>query len=339
MRDIRNAPFIWQSVEAMAAIRGRFEGRERKTAIAVYVSMTEVANEARSASFRAYRQEIASRAGISVATLDRIVTGLCEIQLLQRETQPKGVLNGPNGWTLIDPPADQPKATPDGVTGYVPHEEPHARHEEPHQGGYVPHEEPRLLMPDTLIQQQGGLLASKKSLGEERQQDAGAGASGPSDAEVVWNHYCSMPGKRKRPLPTQERKIINETLKVATVDELLRAIDMCFRSDYHMKTGRYKDRPGQKYDKLTQIIRGRQGKETTRERIDFWLERETAVVAGSGVTSVDPALIARRKQDVQRGHRLKGDALAVRKAQEAEAWLAELGIKVVRKEDGFPTFE
>lgn len=166
---------------------------------------------------------------------------------------------------------------------------------------------------------------------EPKQNTAGS-------ADRVWAHYLSMPGKQQRDLPSQERRVINESLKVATEDELIRAISMCFRSDYHMKTGRYKDRPGQKYDKLTQIIRGRQGKDTTRERIDFWLERETTAVAGSGVTSADPAVIARRKQDVQRGHRLKGDAIAVRKATEAEAWLREHGITVTRGDDGYPTF-
>ena len=149
-----------------------------------------------------------------------------------------------------------------------------------------------------------------------------------------------MPGKRVRPLPNQERKVILAALKVASPDELIISINECWKSDFHMKRREYQDRDGQRYDKLTQIIKGRQGKETTRERIDFWLERaETSGVAGSGVPSADPAVIARRKQDVQRGHRLSGDPKAVEKAEEAEAWLKKYGIETIReREDGYPTF-
>lgn len=160
------------------------------------------------------------------------------------------------------------------------------------------------------------------------------------DVERVWNHYCSMPGKRVRELPKQERKVILAALEVATADELVICINECWKSDFHMKRREHQDRPGQRYDKLTQIIKGRQGKETTRERIDFWLERaETTGVAGSGIPSADPAVIARRKQDVQRGHRLAGDPQAVRKAQEAEAWLRKYGIVTIRGEDGYPSFQ
>lgn len=162
----------------------------------------------------------------------------------------------------------------------------------------------------------------------------------PTDVERVWTHYTSKPGKQTRPLPAEERKLIVAALKVATADELCRAIDQCWLSDFHMKRGQYANRDGGKHNSLSKIIKGRQGKETTRERIDWWLAREeTTGVAGSGVPSVDPALIARRKQDVQRGHRLKGDPVAVRKAEEAEAWLKRLGIETVREAaDGYPTF-
>jgi hypothetical protein len=158
--------------------------------------------------------------------------------------------------------------------------------------------------------------------------------------EKVWRHYVTRPGKRERPLPDEERKVIRNALKVATVDEIIYAIDRCWESDYHMKLGRYRDRDGPKYNRLSQIIKGRQGKETTRERIEFWLEREpeTSGVAGSGFPSVDPAVIARRKQDVQRGHRLKGDRIAMKKAEEAEAWLRKHGYETIRGEDGYPTF-
>lgn len=161
--------------------------------------------------------------------------------------------------------------------------------------------------------------------------------------EKVWVHYLTAMGKPQRPLPSEERKLIRNALKETsfTADDLCTAVSACAASDYHMKRRQYKDRDGQKYDKLSQIIKGRRGQETTTERIQWWLDRaESAGVAASSVPSADPAVIARRKQEVQRGHRLKGDRIAMRKAEQAEAWLLEHGIETIRdaNDDGYPTF-
>lgn len=158
------------------------------------------------------------------------------------------------------------------------------------------------------------------------------------EVEEIWSHYLEVMEKPARPLPAEERRVILDALKVGTAAELRMCVSECHASDYHMKRGHYEDRDGQRYNKLTQIIKGRRGKETTRERLDFWLERaESAGSAVVTVPSADPAVIARRKLDVQRGHRL-GDERAVQKAREAEAWLQEHGIETTKDESGWPTF-
>lgn len=62
-RDSRRAPFCWQSIAALSAIRGRFEGEERTSALAIYETITEVANRLRDSGhdrgFEASRREIA----------------------------------------------------------------------------------------------------------------------------------------------------------------------------------------------------------------------------------------------------------------------------------------
>lgn len=166
--------------------------------------------------------------------------------------------------------------------------------------------------------------------------------------ETVWRHYTAKPEIRERPLPPGERKLIRDSLRERNADDpkaaavdLCLAIDGCFSSDYHMKRRQFSDRKGGVYNRLSQIIKGRRGQETTNERIDFFIDRaETSGIAESSVPSADPAVIARRKQEVQRGHRLKGDRVAMRKAEEAEAWLLRHGIEVVRDAhaDGYPAF-
>lgn len=265
----------------------------------VLLAMANYANEDNGA--RPSRALIEEMTGLSRATVFRAVSDLKKAGVIR-----DAVVDGREGWELAITPFGESQS------------------------------ETRESQSETAQSQS----ETRSILGTQEEPKRTGSPVGSKDVERVWNHYCSMPGKRVRPLPEQERKVILAALKVATADELVICINECWKSDFHMKRREHQDRPGQRYDKLTQIIKGRQGKETTRERIDFWLERaETTGVAGSGVPSADPAVIARRKQDVQRGHRLAGDPQAVRKAQEAEAWLRKCGIVTIRGEDGYPSFQ
>jgi hypothetical protein len=89
------------------------------------------------------------------------------------------------------------------------------------------------------------------------------------------------PRGRGRELDPEARKLIREALKVADPEELSRAIETCARSDFHMKRGKYKNRTGGKYNALAQIIKARRGRnETTRSRVEWWLDRAEELDAG-----------------------------------------------------------
>ncbi len=107
MKDGRRAPFCWQTIAAMAVIRERFTGEERRAAVAIYQAMTEVANELRHAGgrdgFEAPRRRIADYAGVTVRTLDKYVRAFEAAGVLQVEHRRDGRLNLPNIWRLVEP--------------------------------------------------------------------------------------------------------------------------------------------------------------------------------------------------------------------------------------------
>lgn len=153
--------------------------------------------------------------------------------------------------------------------------------------------------------------------------------------DEIWAHYVRVMKPRQALASDEERAVIRKALKVASVDDCKIAISACAASEYHMKEGVHANRKGGKYNKLSHILKGRRGKETTRERIDWWLDR-----AGERVfTSADPATVARHQQQVQRGHRFQGDQEMMERAERSEAWLREHGIETIRREsDAYPTF-
>jgi len=132
----------------------------------------------------------------------------------------------------------------------------------------------------------------------------------------------------------EERKIIRAALKVASEDECCHAIEGCRLSNYHMG----ENPQGRKYNTISHILRGKRGKKTTREQIDMFLDiRGKAIASGRSVSSsADPAIVGQKKDEVRRGHRLKGSPEAQRNAKAAEKWLAEQGIVTQRKPDGYP---
>jgi hypothetical protein len=154
----------------------------------------------------------------------------------------------------------------------------------------------------------------------------------------VWAHYVAVMSPRSDIAGPEERSIIAKALKVATVVECCRCIDACRASDWHMGANRTK----RKYNALSQILKSKRGQYTTRERIDFWLDRwERSGRPGQDqakVPSASDAQIATAKQTVRRGHTYSEDAESVKRAEEAEEWLAERGIETKRGEDGYPTF-
>lgn len=186
----------------------------------------------------------------------------------------------------------------------------------------------------------GGVVASETTEATTT-TDGGAG-EGPSAAagfvkaagellhvDLVWEHYVEVMAPRNKQLDAEGRKIILDALKVATVDECRRAIDGCAASDFHMgQNGR-----GRKYNRLSQILKARRSgpsgqAQTTRERIDFFLDMADKSGLPSGLTSVDPARLRQAKREVMDAWEYPGNEGAVARGEEAAAWLEQAGIAV-----------
>lgn len=124
VRDGRRPPFAYQELVATAIIRLAFEGQKRMAALAIYQTMTEVANEARArvngdSPFEAERKRLADLAGCSPDTIDRYTTRFIELGLLDVERRRQGSLNLPNLYTLLtpEPPPDGGGRTPAATPG------------------------------------------------------------------------------------------------------------------------------------------------------------------------------------------------------------------------------
>jgi hypothetical protein len=159
-----------------------------------------------------------------------------------------------------------------------------------------------------------------------------------ADIDRVGRAYAKLMKPRFPELGDDDRVVIRHALRVATAAELIVCIAECEKSDYHMKRGEFVRRKGGKYNSLSKILKPRpRRQETQRSRIEWWLDRAESS-GGAGFPSADNAIVGQRQVEVQRGHR-SGDPLMVKKAEDAEAWLAQHGIETVRRRsDGFPTF-
>jgi hypothetical protein len=104
----------------------------------------------------------------------------------------------------------------------------------------------------------------------------------PSSPREVWATFVKVMKPRRRELDDDGRRIIVAALKVATVEECINCIEASATSDYHQKRGQHATRKGRKYNRIGDVLKPRPLRgETQRDRIDFWLERQTD---GSGDT-------------------------------------------------------
>lgn len=162
----------------------------------------------------------------------------------------------------------------------------------------------------------------------------------PSPSEItravdaVWAHYCNVMHPRSNVADSEQRRLIRDALKTSprtssdaldgAVAELCRAIDGCAASPFHMGTN---DR-GKKYNRVSNIFKGKRGGRTTREQIDMFLE----IAEKAGSQSDVPAASAGRVQQARRyvldGWEYPNDAVVVERAEEAKAWLVEQGWQI-----------
>jgi hypothetical protein len=92
----------WFPIEkaAMQLLREGCDPKRGASTIAVYSTLLEIANDARSSTVEATRNGIAALAMVNVDTVDRVVTDLAAIGLVAVE---RGTRGTPNRWTLLAP--------------------------------------------------------------------------------------------------------------------------------------------------------------------------------------------------------------------------------------------
>lgn len=181
------------------------------------------------------------------------------------------------------------------------------------------------------------LSSSTTTEGGEGSGERGENADPP--IEAVWTHYVAVMQPRSTTLDAEGRRLIREALKVADVAECCQAIDGCFASDFHMKRGRFKDRPGPKHNALSKIIKGKRGGRTSREQIDFFVEIAEKAGVGAGVTSADPAKVRQEQVHVRTGLAPGATEHLRTRGKEAATWLAQHGIETLVDDRGAVRFE
>lgn len=155
-----------------------------------------------------------------------------------------------------------------------------------------------------------------------------ARARGELDANIeqVWSEYVAVHSPRRKELDAEARKIIREALKVASAAECCGAIRGNKASGFHQG-----DNPRRKkYNRLSQILKGKRGFRTTREQIDLFLDIAAKSGLQSSNTSVDPATLRQAKQDVIDAWTYPGDEQVVKRGEESAAWLAQHGWTIER---------
>jgi hypothetical protein len=134
-----------------------------------------------------------------------------------------------------------------------------------------------------------------------------------------------------------DRREVRAALEIKSVDDLKKAIQGNHLSRYHQGEN---DRR-KKYNTLSHIIRGKQGKKSRREVIEYFIGVfDDHKGAGGSVNDrdADPALIRTYKEEIRRAHRLPDDFEAKERGRRAEKWLDEHGIPTRRRDDGYPVW-
>lgn len=152
---------------------------------------------------------------------------------------------------------------------------------------------------------------------------------------AVWGHYVSMHKPRAAAPDGQQRAIIREALKVATVGECKAAINGCAASAFHMGANERR----KKYNRISNILKGKRGGKTTREQIDMFIEIAEKSGSQSHFSSGGDAKVQRAKRDVLDAYEFPGDERAQQRGKEAKAWLEQNGWTVEYEDSGRPKFQ
>lgn len=180
------------------------------------------------------------------------------------------------------------------------------------------------LLPTSAVEGTGGVGGGDESP---------APSNGRAAVSEVLDFYDEAFGKTTKWGADDEREV-RAALEIKSVEELKKAIQGNKLSGFHQ--GENDKR--RKYNTLGHIIRGKQGKKTRREVIDYFIGVfEQHKGAGGSVADrhTDPALIRQAKEEIRRAWQSTDDE-AIASGKRAEAWLAERGIVTNRRDDGYP---
>lgn len=100
----KGTAFCWQDKKILKFLRKKaYKGQRLTTAIAIYVSLTEIAsnnNEKKNDGFPAYYSQIGEKVGKSSSTAKRYCNDFIKFGILSKRNKKKGKINLANIWIL-----------------------------------------------------------------------------------------------------------------------------------------------------------------------------------------------------------------------------------------------
>lgn len=170
-----------------------------------------------------------------------------------------------------------------------------------------------------------GTLSSETTTGNN---NGSSTISEDEEVAKVWEHYCKVFEVQRAKLGPNRIQGIKKALKEAPLPTLLLAIDGLKNYRAHKPGKTTLETIWQTYKNTGSVV----------ERIEFFASQAKGSVAGGKqFPSAQPAIVAQRQLDVQRGHGSSNEEF-VERAKESEAWLLEHGIETARRDDGYPVF-
>lgn len=105
VRSIKSSRrWCWQDKDILDFIRESFSGQRLTTALAIYLSLTELASNNSSDEFTAYFSQIAKLSGKSIPTIKSYSNQFIKIGILEKENRKvNNKTNLSNQWSLLTP--------------------------------------------------------------------------------------------------------------------------------------------------------------------------------------------------------------------------------------------
>jgi hypothetical protein len=341
----RRAPFVAVGLREVWAIRNVFEGRELTTALGIYLAMNEMANENRGHEFKAFRSQLARRAGVTVKTFDRYAKTFIEIGILEKDLLKGRKGNDANFWYLtyldktfeagveVEHPPGGKLTTPPGVEV----------------------EHPRSTRTTNVVNPSNHYEGSNRS-GEKVQENNYVGSSKtllPLDAkdlpEGLDENFASRLTKRPEPdvlkvfiewhrLTKPSRNYISPSdarmIEKALVE---RDLDTCLAAVRGIVL--WARQKGDGKTNLGRAFTTYPGGKPLGEQIDFFAglgKKYAHVPVDKNIPSADPHMLKAKWAELQRGYDAAPESIPGRRAREAEKWLLEHGVRIKRLANGYP---